>query len=196
MVEKGALMGESERGAATREHILATATAMFGEAGYRGASLRDIAARCGLTHPGLLYHFPTKAGLLEAVLQRRDQDDTERAGTNERGLAALNALVGVARKNSGTRGLVELFATLSAEATAPDHPAHAYFVARYERVVREITEHFVELVEDGEARPGLDPQAAGRQWVALMDGLQIQWLLNPETDMAAVLKAHLDAQLA
>jgi len=188
-------MGESERGAATREHILATATAMFGESGYRGASLRDIAARCGLTHPGLLYHFPTKAGLLEAVLQRRDQEDTARAEDGQRGLSALNQLVEVARKNSGTRGLVELFATLSAEATAPDHPAHAYFVARYDRVVGEISQHFVELVEDGKARDGLDPQDAGRQWVALMDGLQIQWLLNASTDMAGVLKAHLETQL-
>jgi AcrR family transcriptional regulator len=189
-------MGESERGAATREHILATATAMFGESGYRGASLRDIAARCGLTHPGLLYHFPTKAGLLEAVLMRRDQEDSAHSGGSERGLTALNSLVGVARKNAGTRGLVELFATLSAEATAPDHPAHTYFVERYERVVREITQHFVELVEDGAARPGLDPAAAGRQWVALMDGLQVQWLLDDKTDMAGVLQAHLDAQLA
>lgn len=189
-------MAESERGATTREHILATATAMFGESGYRGASLRDIAARCGLTHPGLLYHFPTKAGLLEAVLQQRDQEDSARSDANERGLAALESLVAIARKNAGTRGLVELFATLSAEATAPDHPAHQYFVARYDRVVGEITQHFAELVEDGGARPGLDPHAAGRQWVALMDGLQIQWLLNDSIDMASVLQAHLESQLA
>jgi len=38
-------VGESDRGAATREHILTTASAMFGESGYRGASVRDIAAR-------------------------------------------------------------------------------------------------------------------------------------------------------
>lgn len=169
---------------------------MFGEAGYRGASLRDIAARCGLTHPGLLYHFPTKAGLLEAVLQRRDQADSAAAGQSRTGLRALEALVDVARKNSGTRGLVELFATLSAESTAPDHPAHAYFVSRYDRVVAEISQHFAELVADGDARAGLDPLTAGRQWVALMDGMQIQWLLNPETDMAGTLEAHLREQLA
>ena len=189
-------MAESERGAVTREHILATATAMFGEAGYRGASLRDIAARCGLTHPGLLYHFPTKAGLLEAVLQRRDESDASQANPSQRGLAALEALVELARQNANTRGLVELFATLSAEATAPDHPAHAYFVARYDRVVVEIAQHFVELAEDGLLAEGVDPQAAGRQWVALMDGLQVQWLLNDSTDMAAVLDAQLRSQLA
>ena len=86
-------MAESERGAVTREHILATATAMFGESGYRGASLRDIAARCGLTHPGLLYHFPTKAGLLEAVLQRRDESDASHA----------NACAAWARRARGAR---------------------------------------------------------------------------------------------
>src|SRR3954451_13920566 len=115
---KGVAMAESERGAVTREHILNTATAMFGEAGYRGASLRDIAARCGLTHPGLLYHFPTKAGLLEAVLQRRDHADSAAAGVTLRGRDALDALVDVARKNARTRAFAELFATLSAEATA------------------------------------------------------------------------------
>jgi len=189
-------MAESERGAVTREHILTTATAMFGESGYRGASLRDIAARCGLTHPGLLYHFPTKAGLLEAVLQRRDQADSAEAPDTLKGLEALEALVDLARKNAGTRGLVELFATLSAEATAPDHPAHAYFVSRYDRVVADIGKHFAELAADGRAREGLDPTVAARQWVALMDGLQIQWLLNPQTDMASVLASHLSQQLA
>lgn len=189
-------MAESERGTATREHILATATAMFGEAGYRGASLRDIAARCGLTHPGLLYHFPTKAGLLEAVLQRRDESDALHASPSLRGLEALEALVELARHNAKTRGLVELFATLSAESTAPDHPAHAYFVTRYDRVVAEVSRHFVELAEDGLLREGIDPQQAGRQWVALMDGLQVQWLLNDATDMAAVLGAQLRSQLA
>ena len=189
-------MGESDRGAATREHILTTATAMFGESGYRGASVRDIAARCGLTHPGLLYHFPTKAALLEAVLSRRDELDGAADGPPPRGLAALEALVSLAHRNAQSRGIVELFATLSAEATAPTHPAHAYFVERYQRVVREFSAHFVEMRDDGELREGVDPLDAARQWAALMDGLQIQWLLDESTDMAGVLAAHLQAQRA
>lgn len=189
-------MAESQRGAATRAHILATATAMFGESGYRGASLRDIAARCGLTHPGLLYHFPTKAALLEAVLDRRDAADGTPEGRSQRGREAIQSLVELARRNSQSRGIIELFATLSAEATSPSHPAHGYFVARYERVVKDIGGHFVEMREDGDLREGIDPHAAGRQWVALMDGLQIQWLLDESIDMAAVLQRQLDSQLA
>ena len=48
------------KGRAKLRDILDQATALFGEAGYRGTSLREIAARCGISHPGLLHHFPTK----------------------------------------------------------------------------------------------------------------------------------------
>nr|MYU47886.1 TetR family transcriptional regulator [Streptomyces sp. SID7803] len=65
------------KGRAKREEILDQAMAMFGEAGYRGASLRVIATRCGISHPGLLHHFPTKESLLLAVLEHRDAVDDQ-----------------------------------------------------------------------------------------------------------------------
>jgi len=49
---------------------------------------------------------------------------------------------------------------------------------------------------EGALRAGIAPDAAGRQLIALMDGLQVQWLLGDgATDMAAVLRAHIEAQL-
>ena len=48
----------------------------------------------------------------------------------------LRRLVELAALNSTRRGIVELFTVLSAEATAPDHPAHACFVERYRRTWR------------------------------------------------------------
>ena len=39
------------------------------------------------------------------------------------------------------------------------------------------------------------PHVAAAQLIALMDGLQIQWLLDPATDMAAALRAHVDRLL-
>ena len=60
--------GRALRGDATRELVLDAALEMFVEQGYRATSVRDIAARCGMTHPGLLYHFPSKAALLMACL--------------------------------------------------------------------------------------------------------------------------------
>ena len=46
----------------------------------------------------------------------------------------------------------------------------------------------------GQLRPEVVPAAASRQLVALMDGLQLQWLLdNDSVDMAAELMAFLRA---
>ena len=113
------------KGRAKRREILDQAMALFGEAGYRGASLREIAARCGLSHAGLLHHFPTKQALLLAVLEHRDEVDGARLAGGGTGLALLRGMVDLASLNATRPGIVELFTVLSAEATAVHHPAHA-----------------------------------------------------------------------
>ena len=192
--------GRSLRGDATRELVLDTALAMFAERGYRATSVRDIAARCGMTHPGLLYHFPSKAALLMAALQRRDDVDCVDGETRELGFnqlearAVLRHLVSSAKNNAGKRGLVELFANLSVEATAPDHPAHDYFVDRYSVLKATVTRSFADLEREGALRPGVVPDVAAALVIAAMDGLQIQWLLDPDgVDMATALGALINA---
>ncbi|MFE6766881.1 TetR/AcrR family transcriptional regulator [Streptomyces sp. NPDC057689] len=185
------------KGRAKREEILDQAMAMFGEAGYRGASLRVIATRCGISHPGLLHHFPTKESLLLAVLEHRDAvDDQWLEAGRPTGVDRLCRLVGLAALNAQRRGIVELFCVLSAEATAADHPAHAYFVERYRTAVLSTAVSYTEAREKGVLREDIDPGEAAQQLIALMDGLQTQWLLSGgATDMAGVLQAHIQAQL-
>src|SRR3954468_23776506 len=48
----------------TRETILATALQLFGEKGYDGTSLRQIADAVGTTKAAVYYHFPAKEQLL------------------------------------------------------------------------------------------------------------------------------------
>jgi len=105
-------------------------------------------------------------------------------------------MTGSAALNATRRGIVELFTVLSAEATAADHPAHAYFVDRYSRIVRELEGAYHEARDAGDLRPGIEPARAARDLVALMDGLQIQWLLgDPALDMPAAVEEHLNSQL-
>jgi hypothetical protein len=131
------------------------------------------------------------------VLAQRDEADTAWLGLGDsHGLAALRRLVELGVLNSSRRGIVELFAVLSAEATAADHPAHDFFVERYRTSVDMIVQAYREAQQDGQLREGVEPEAAGRQLVAVMDGLQVQWLLDDgATDMGAILHAHVQGQL-
>ncbi len=193
--------GRSIRGDATRQQVLDTALVMFAKQGYRATSVRDIAARAGITHPGLIYHFPTKQALLMAALERRDEVDCVEShdGVVEfadlDGRALLAHLVAGAARNATKRGLVELFANLSVEATAPDHPAHEYFVGRYAALRATLIRGLEELAQAHELRDGVVPSVAAAHLIALMDGLQIQWLLDAQTDMAGALADYVNSVL-
>lgn len=185
------------KGRAKRAQILDTAASLFGEVGYRGTSLREIAGRCGISHQGLLHHFPTKEALLLAVLERRDENAVAltHAGAVS-GAEELLRVVEVVTANATRPHIVELFATLSTEATAPDHPAHQFFRDRYSRVVATLTDAYTAARDEGALHAGVDPETAARQLVALLDGLQIQWLYAPDAlDMAALVAEHLDRQM-
>lgn len=186
-----------QKGRDTRAQILDAAMRQFAVSGYRGSSLRDIAASAGLTHPGLLYHFPTKASLLSAVLEYRDQEDAkDRPVRGELGLDALRSMVAAARHNETQRGIVELYAVLSAEATGSDHPAHEYFARRYSTLLARVSAAYEVARDEGALRPGVEPAAAAAQLVAVMDGLQVQWLMSARpTPMGDLVKAHIDLQL-
>lgn len=187
----------TRKGGKTRVLILRTAMAQFGEQGYRGASLRDIAARCGISHPGLLYHFPTKEALLLAVLAHRDEvDRADHSVANDVGLDVFRRFVRSAAVNQSRRGIVELFVVVSAESTSIEHPAHQFFQDRYARIIDEVTQAYAVALEADQVVDGLDPRMAAQQLIALMDGLQVQWLLDTTAvDMPAVLRRHIESNL-
>jgi TetR/AcrR family transcriptional regulator len=57
-----------QRSADTRERILNVAYSEFAELGFEGTSTRVIAAKAGVQHPLVIYHFKNKEGLWKAVL--------------------------------------------------------------------------------------------------------------------------------
>jgi AcrR family transcriptional regulator len=68
----------------TPDRILDAALVSFGTRGYEATSLDAIAAQLGVRKQTILYHFPSKAELLDAVI---DRTATELADTLERALA-------------------------------------------------------------------------------------------------------------
>ncbi|MEV6066753.1 TetR/AcrR family transcriptional regulator [Nocardia sp. NPDC052001] len=187
------------RGDDRREQIIDQALRSFAENGYRNSSIADIAERCGLSQPGLLHYFPNKAALLAAVLEYRDRLDTDRLGMNLqlRGKDALGQLVRLVEHNMHVPGLVQLFTVVTSEAVTVDHPARDWVVNRYRVLETYLAGALDGGIADGTLRSDIDTAAIACQITAMMDGLQLQWLLDPErVNMAELFRAYIDGLTA
>ncbi|WP_406708170.1 TetR/AcrR family transcriptional regulator [Streptomyces halobius] len=157
---------------------------LISERGYRRTSLAAVAERAGLTQQGLLHHFPTKEQLLVGVLEERDRWDFASAAASS-GAWRTETLAQLVDYNATRPGIVQTYTVLSADSVTEDHPARDFFESRF-RAVREGLAVLLRT-EFGDSLPGgLTPEQAAPLMVAVMDGLQLQWLLDPENvDMPA-----------
>ncbi|MFE3139507.1 TetR/AcrR family transcriptional regulator [Streptomyces scopuliridis] len=162
-----------------RAEILRATLEVIAERGYRGTTLGAVAERIGLTQQGLLHYFPTKEALLVAVLEERDQWDTGGGGGGRRGWR-LELMTSLVEYNAMRPGIVQTFSALLGESVTEDHPAREFFIRRYDQVRGEMAD--VLRDEFGDRLPGgLTPERAAPLLTAVMDGLQYQWLLEPES---------------
>jgi len=171
-----------ERTRLSREKIIRAATEFFGQQGFRGSKMSDIAKAADLTEPGLLHHFPSKTHLLMGVLEARDRIDSERlrAILQKDGSHFLDASIELVEHNETVPGLVQLFTMLVAESVSTDHPAHEFFMQRYQRERDHMAAVLRQAQQAGEVRSDIPAETLVVLIFALMDGLQIQWLLEPE----------------
>ncbi|MFD8735493.1 TetR/AcrR family transcriptional regulator [Streptomyces sp. NPDC059618] len=182
----GDAMTARTRSEERRAEIVRATLEVIAERGYRGASLAAVAERVGLTQQGLLHHFPTKEALLVAVLGDRDRWDAL-PDTPWR----ADLLVSLVEYNAMRPGIIQTFSALLGESVTEGHPAREFFTRRYTAVRANMA---VALrAEYGERLPsGLTPERAAPLLVAVMDGLQYQWLLDPESvDMPAAFRDFL-----
>jgi AcrR family transcriptional regulator len=185
--------GSYAKSETTKAAILDAALEVFAQGGFRAGSLRDVAQRVGMSEAGLLHHFRNKSDLLAAVLERRDTLALQFVPAHPHdGVRAVRGLIELARYNASEPGVVELYCTLSAEATTPGHPAHEYFVRRYDEKRSSLFDAFSDVAARKLLREGVTPEYASQSTLSIMDGLQIQWLLDRSLlDMADELRRHL-----
>jgi len=184
-----------DRSRASREKIIRSATEAFAQKGFRGAKMADIAKAADLTEPGLLHHFPSKTHLLMEVLKERDRIDSERmrATLRKNGNHFLEANIELVEHNQTVPGLVQLFNLLVAESVSPDHPAHEFFIERYQREREHMTSAIVQAQQAGEVRSDISAETLVILIFAVMDGLQVQWLLEPDRiGMADLFRVMMD----
>ena len=182
--------------AARREAVLEAAMNVFGERGYNKAALTEVAERAGMTHAGVLHHFGSKNNLLLEVLEFRDWDDVAHLADQHipGGPALFAHLVATAQRNAQRPGIVQVFTVLSAESVTDGHPATAYFQERYRNLRAEVDAAFRALcAQEGVTDPDTIDRAAA-SILAVMDGLQLQWLLEPTAvDLAGASEFAIEA---
>ena len=147
----------------------------FGDSGFHGASMAEIARRAGISHTGLLHHFPRKEDLLTAVLDLQDERSAR--------VPADHATLRPSRSRSTCcggwsttlvdrdrhAGLVELGAVLTGEASAPRRTRRTRISPeRYRNVRGSSTRLFARLQEEGRLSSPLPPAYLAAATIALM----------------------------
>jgi AcrR family transcriptional regulator len=170
-----------------RDEILRAALRTFGSKGYHNGSLAEVADQVGITHAGVLHHFGSKEQLLIEALEFRDRVDVEHLEGQHipGGIDLFRHLQLTARHNAERRGIVQAYSVLTGEAVTEGHPASDWVRNRFTVLRGEITAALRAVVLDdaGDEPAEVDEALLARAAsaiIAVMDGLQNQWLLDPD----------------
>lgn len=170
----------------TRSRILAAAAQIFGEQGFAGASLDDVAGAAQLTKGAVYWHFASKSDLFLALVEENTRQQLatwpEEAEAVLRGpdpVAALAVWLGAAfagcQRDPGQVRLYLEFITSSR-----DEPVQTRLAAVHRSARRGAAEALRRLQEQGLISVQLNPQVLAVFVQALMNGLTLEWLVDPE----------------
>lgn len=187
--------GTYAKGVARRQEILDRAIAVFAKRGAERTSLRAIAREVGVTHAALSHYFGSLEELLVEVYRQHERTGDEREQTSVDATPGEIMRVS-AHENREIPGMVQLYSTLVANALEEGRPASREFAtARFARLRGELTERVRHNQRSGRIRTDIDAESVAALVIAASDGLQTQWLLEPDVDHEGAL-ALLDRLLA
>lgn len=189
------------RGLARQQQILDVAFELLATNGYRSTSLALIADNVGITEAGVLHHFPSKEALLLAVLDRRDAaagPDVEAwVAEPGGGLESLRRIPALAQVLLDEPLLMRFDSVVGGESIAEGGAVAEHFRNRMRLIRRAFVGLLREGINRGELRADIDVDAVAAEMVAFMDGMQTQWLLDPERiDLRAAYQHYVDSLVA
>ncbi|WP_327308597.1 helix-turn-helix domain-containing protein [Streptomyces sp. NBC_01298] len=178
--------GRYAKGVQRRNEILAVALEVFAMIGEKGALIKEIADRLGMSQPGVLRYFGSREGLLIWALAERDRLDRERTDREPR-TDPISPMAATLRRSGEVAGLVRLYVSMAAASGFPGHPARDFFEVRNGDILIALCDGLTALQRAGRIRPDIEPEAIARLALAAADGIQHQWLLDPGVDMGGVI---------
>jgi AcrR family transcriptional regulator len=180
----------SPKGERRRGVIVDAAITEFSRNGYRATSLEAIAQAAGMSQAGLLHHYPSKEDLLHAVLTRlitEGQHEVHALSTDPDD-GPLSYYRGLTAYNLAHAERMKLIALVGAEGLGEDHPAHAHMRDRYAGLRVIAAERVRAQRDSGTVASDVDPQLLGTLVLAVLDGMQLQWLYDHDVDFIGVLR--------
>jgi TetR/AcrR family transcriptional regulator, acrAB operon repressor len=174
---------------ATRNLILDTAEGVFQHRGVAASSLQEIAQAAGLTRGAIYWHFQNKADLFEAMMQRvvlplehalnadSAQEAADPVGSVRQGVADLLAKL---VHDPQVRRVFEI-ASLKVEYAGDLQVLRERRVASRETCMDDLERLFGMAVEKGQIGRHMPARVAARGMFAMVDGLMLHWLLDPES---------------
>ena len=190
--------GPYRNGIARRKQILAKAGEVFATYGYLAGSLRQIALEVGVSPAALTRHFDSKEDLLIEVLKLWGEETGSATAGLGSGIGYFEGQSSLMRYHLAHRGYLELFLRLSAEASNPAHPAATFIRERNRRTLELFISNLNEAIAAGDiaAMSNDEVEQECRLLISVMDGLELQWLLDPNVELVALFERHQEQMLA
>jgi AcrR family transcriptional regulator len=181
------------RGDLRRQQIIDAAVELFASKGYRGTGVAALAERVGMTGTGLLYYFGTKERLLREVVAERDRMETIDPDREFPLALTLSSLRELGRHNVETSTLTRLYLVLGAESFDDDDPLHEFFVERYALAREFVRALLKDEKAQGRVRPDVDVDQIALEVIAMIMGLEYQWVTDPSrVDFAQAMETYVD----
>ncbi|MGW0736629.1 ScbR family autoregulator-binding transcription factor [Streptomyces sp. NPDC002851] len=150
----------------TREHILRAAAGAFDELGYKGASMREIMRRAGVTLGAVYFHFENKEALARAVILAQPQEMVPRLESE--GLQRLVDFTLVWAHQLNVNPLMRAAVRLAVEQKTHgigDDVSYGEFESLF-------AQWLTAAHELGELVPGTDPEPVAEFLVGALTGVQ------------------------
>jgi AcrR family transcriptional regulator len=167
------------KGVRRRQQILDSAITLLAQRGVDRASLRTVGEAIGVSHTALRHYFSSRDELLVEAYRTHEARAAGDAPAADQSAVAL--VVQSAERNRSIPGLVELYATLTTDALQEQHAVTREFVRERFRSLRAaLAARIASGQQAGRVAADVDPLDAAALVIAASDGLQIQWLLDPD----------------
>ncbi|WP_248703874.1 TetR/AcrR family transcriptional regulator [Curtobacterium sp. MWU13-2055] len=178
--------GPYAKGVHRRREILDQTLDVVASRGIDGTSLRAIGDAIGVSHAALKHYFSSREALLVEVLRERDAASDRALGDTA---GVFTRLAFVADRNVSEPALVTLYTTLlGASVESGNETAREFFAARFDEARGNLVAQLHDELAASGRHSDADLEQVASLIIAAFDGLQVQWLLDRNVDIAGTLR--------